>query len=234
MTRPGLRRFARPAPPAADPLPSGLPRIGQRQRREDAERCELCDELIDDRHGHVVHLEKRSLVCTCRGCYLLFTREGAAGGKYRAVPDRYRYDPEHPLGAVDWEALQVPVATAFFFENSQLERIVGSYPSPGGATECELDLAAWARLAADYPLLRAMAPDVEAVMVTRASAAGSGDPIDRGIETYLMPIDACYALVGRIRLLWSGLDGGAEVRETLATFVADLRARSTPLAAGEA
>jgi uncharacterized protein DUF5947 len=215
----GLRRFARPEPA---PALAKLPRIGQRKLDDGVERCEMCGEVIDQRHGHVVNLEKRSLVCTCRGCYLLFTKEGAAGGKHRAIPDRYLHDPAHPVTDVDWDEIQVPVATAFFFYNSSLGRIVGSYPSPGGATECELDLAGWERLADGHPLLRAMEPDVEALMFTRA---------DRGIEAYIIPIDSCYALVGRIRLLWSGLDGGAEVREAMAAFVADLRGRSRPLPA---
>ena len=217
----GLRRFARPVSALA---PAGLPRIGERRPESGTERCELCDEALDARHGHVVALERRSLMCACRGCYLLFTREGAGGGKYRAVPERYRHDPAHPIAEADWDALDVPVATAFFFYNSDLARIVGSYPSPAGATECQLDLAAWERLAAGHPLLRALEPDVEALLITRAG---------RGVEAYLMPIDACYALVGRIRLLWSGLDGGAEVRDALAAFVADLRSRATALT-GEA
>jgi hypothetical protein len=181
----------------------------------------MCGEVIGARHGHVVNLEKRSLVCTCRGCYLLFTREGAAGGKHRAIPDRYLHDPAHPVTDPDWDELQVPVATAFFFHNSSLDRVVGSYPSPGGATECELDLAGWERLATTHPLLRAIEPDVEALMFTR---------VDGRMEAYLIPIDACYELVGRIRMYWSGFDGGAEVREALAAFVANLRTRSRPLA----
>jgi NADH ubiquinone oxidoreductase, 20 Kd subunit len=39
----------------------------------------------------------KSNLCTCRACYLLFTREGAAQGKYKAVPDRFVYDPAFGL-----------------------------------------------------------------------------------------------------------------------------------------
>jgi hypothetical protein len=168
----------------------------------------------------VVDLDQRVLSCTCRACYLLFTAPGAARGRYRAVPDRVCHDPDHPLSQVDWDALQVPVGTAFFFRNSALDRVVGSYPSPAGATECELDLAEWARLAAEHPLLRAPEPDLEGVFVHRT---------DTGVECYLVPIDLCYALVGEIRLRWRGLDGGAEVRAALDAFRADVRARSRPL-----
>jgi len=44
-----------------------------------------------------------------------------------------------------------------------------------------------------------------------------------------VPIDACYALTGEIRLGWRGLDGGDAVRGTLDRFLADLRSRSRPL-----
>ena len=40
----------------------------------------MCREVLDERHGHVVDIEKRSIACACRACYLLFTSEGAAAG----------------------------------------------------------------------------------------------------------------------------------------------------------
>ncbi|HEY2673061.1 MAG TPA: DUF5947 family protein [Rugosimonospora sp.] len=217
----GLRRYARPdAAARARAIARGAGGDAGAAR----ERCEMCDEALGDRHGHVVDLERRSLACTCRACYLLFTGEGAGGGRYRSVPDRVCHDPDRPLTASDWDALGIPVGTAFFFHHSGLDQIVASYPSPAGATECELDLSAWGRLAADRPLCSALRPDVEALFVTRT---------DGGIETYLIPIDECYALVGRIRLSWSGLDGGQEVRDALASFAADLRGRARLLGTEE-
>ena len=41
------------------------------------ERCEMCAVDIGEEHQHVVNLESRVLMCTCRGCYLLFTDETA-------------------------------------------------------------------------------------------------------------------------------------------------------------
>jgi hypothetical protein len=180
----------------------------------------MCAEVLTDRHGHLVDTEKRSLTCACRACYLLFTHEGAAGGRYRAVPERVRHDPDRPLTDMDWNELQIPVAMAFFFFNSALGRVVAGYPSPGGTTECELDLAGWDRLAAAYPLFGEMAPDVEAIFVNRA---------ENGNEVFLIPIDECYSLVGELRLLWQGFDGGAEARAALATFLESLRKRAVVL-----
>ena len=203
----GLRRFARRAEP---PEPAGPP----------AEHCELCGVEIGDPHGHVVALDDRSLRCACRACHLLFQARGAGGGRFRAVPRRYLSDPAHPLALADWELLRIPVTPAFLFVNSDLESLVACYPSPAGATECVLDLAAWERLGPAYPLLSAPAADVEAVYVTRAGDA---------LEAFVIPVDACYQLVGEIRLRWRGIDGGEGVRRAVAEFADDLRARSRPL-----
>ncbi len=179
----GLRRFVKRPAGAAAPAAAGVPAaLSVRADRDadavraDAERCEMCRQVLEDRHGHLVDTEKRSLTCACRACYLLFTHEGAAGGRYRAVPERVYYDPGRPLTETDWNELQIPVAMAFFFYNSALGRVVAGYPSPGGATECELDLAAWDRLAAGYPLLAALAPDVEAILVTHQAGQGGMSP----------------------------------------------------------
>jgi Family of unknown function (DUF5947) len=240
----GLRRFVkRPAgaaPTAAAGGAAGAPAaLSVRADRDadaaraDAERCEMCRQVLEDRHGHLVDTEKRSLSCACRACYLLFTHEGAAGGRYRAVPERVYYDPDRPLTEADWNELQIPVAMAFFFYNSALGRVVAGYPSPGGATECELDLAAWDRLAAGYPLLAALAPDVEAIFVSRQAGQGGisppSPPGPLSYEVFLIPIDECYSLVGELRLRWQGFDGGAEARAALAAFLDSLRRRALVL-----
>jgi len=213
---PGLRRFA-------------APREASEARNVDPECCALCGTPVLPGHRHLVDTQHRSLACACTACGLLFTREGVAGGRYRMVPDRVLRDPAGPLTDAEWASLAIPVNVAFFFVNSALGRIVASYPSPAGVTECELDLAAWDELAAARPLLRALAPDVEAILVA-ATAPSAGDAGPR--ETYLVPIDACYSLAGALRLNWHGFDGGAEVREILADYLGDLRSRAGVLERG--
>ncbi len=242
----GLRRFVkrqagtRPGPPPG--LPPSIQEVlaaraaarSDRDAADGIERCEMCRDVLGERHGHVVDLEKRSLACTCRACYLLFTHEGAAGGRYRAVPEHVFHDPGRPLTDADWNELQIPVAMAFFFRNSALDRVVAGYPSPGGATECELDLAAWDRLAAAHPLLATLAPDVEAIFVNRTDS-GSVSPGGRPPQTppkyevFLIPIDECYSLVGELRMKWQGFDGGAEAHAALAIFLDGLRRRAVLL-----
>ena len=202
----GLRRFT-----AASPRPVSTAE----------ERCGLCDATVGSGHRHMVDIERRSIVCACTACSLLFTRPG---GRYQTVPDRVSRDPAAPLTEAEWAELRIPVAIAFFFVNSALGRVVASYPSPAGVTECELDLAAWDRVAAAHPLLRALVPDVEAILVVGSSPgmARAGE----GIETFLVPIDMCYSLAGALRLNWHGFDGGSEVRHILETFLADLRGRA--------
>ena len=262
---PGLRRFVKRPAGAGPGMAPGLPpsiqevlaaRAAARagvEALEGAERCEMCREVLGERHGHVVDLEKRSLSCTCRACYLLFTHEGAVGGRYRAVPEHVYHDPGRPLTDADWNELQIPVAMAFFFYNSALGRVVAGYPSPGGATECELDLAAWDRLAAAHPLLGALAPDVEAILVNRVGPGGNDPPQTPpglggmpspqtplaplaplapgpgNFEVFLIPVDECYGLVGELRMKWQGFDGGAEARAALAAFLDGLRRRAVLL-----
>jgi hypothetical protein len=43
-----------------------------------------------------------------------------------------------------------------------------------------------------------------------------------------VPIDACYALVGQLRRLWRGFDGGTEAHQAMDDFFAEIAARSRP------
>jgi hypothetical protein len=183
------------------------------------ERCEMCSEPIADEHQHVVNVEGRQLMCVCRGCYLLFT-EANAELRYRAIPDRYLSFPDFALHRREWEALQIPVGLAFFFCNSALGRTVAFYPGPAGATESELDLASWNNIRDTDARVELLADDTEALIV-RVPDDGAGDP-----ECFLIPIDACYEFVGRLRLLWHGFDGGQQAREFIAEFFDQITARS--------
>ncbi|WP_094287525.1 DUF5947 family protein [Mycobacterium lehmannii] len=182
------------------------------------ERCEMCAEAITDEHQHVVNIEGRQLMCVCRGCYLLFTDTGA-DLRYRAVPDRYLTFGDFALERRQWEALQIPVGLAFFFHNSALGRTVAFYPGPAGATESELDLHAWNDIRAADPRVDMLAKDTEALLV-RVPQDESASPLG-----YLVPIDACYEFVGRLRMMWRGFDGGRDVRNYMAEFFELLEAR---------
>ncbi len=186
------------------------------------ERCEMCSELISDEHQHVVNVAARQLMCACRACYLLFT-DSQAELRYRAVPDRYLAFPDFALDRRSWEALQIPVGVAFFFTNSALGRTVAFYPGPAGATESELDLDAWKAISGADPRVGLLADDVEALLVRvpQRDEAENDQP-----QSYLVPIDACYEFVGRLRMLWRGFDGGQEARAFIDGFFAEIAARA--------
>lgn len=200
----GLRRFLTERPPQP-------------------ERCELCAVLVPEDHRHLVDTDKRALVCACAACAVLMEQPGAAAGRFRTVPGRYLTDPGHRLDERAWEALRIPVGVAFFFRNAALDRLVALYPSPAGATESELEPAAFDEVLGGSRLAALLEPDVEALLLRRT---------DDAVECHLVPIDICYELVGRMRLLWQGFDGGAEARAALDAFFADVRRRAKDAASG--
>lgn len=216
---------ARPRGPTGNPL-AVLARVSATRPRAGVEqRCEMCAADIGAEHQHVVDVVGRGLLCTCRPCYLLFTADGAQL-RYRAVPDRHLSLPGFALFAGQWDELEIPVGLAFFFTNSVLGRTVAFYPGPAGATESELPLGAWDQVVEANPVLRQLAPDVEALIV-RMPERGTGP-----VASYLVPIDRCYELVGSLRTAWRGFDGGQEARALLEAFFDDLARRSTPAPGG--
>jgi hypothetical protein len=231
----GLRRFVSGPPPVAQagaahgqrpghpPGPEHSSAAGQRAPEQ--EKCELCATEIPAEHGHLADVDHASLICSCRACYLLFTQRDAIRGRFRAVPDRYLTDPDHPLTAAEWDELEIPVGLAFFLRSSRTGTVSGFYPSPAGATECRLDLAAWERLTAAHWLLAAAEPDVEAVLITRS---GPEHPV-AVVESFVVPVDACYELAGRMRLHWRGFDGGAEARQAISEFLDTVRRTAVPV-----
>lgn len=75
-------------------------------------------------------------------------------------------------------------------------------------------------LTSSNPILHEIEPDVEALLINRVRSAR---------EHYIVPIDACYQLVGLIRVSWRGLSGGEEVWKAIEQFFADIRAKSQPV-----
>jgi hypothetical protein len=200
-----LRRINEPRPPE--------------QAAPAEERCEFCGVDIGDRHGHVADVAQHRLLCVCRPCYLLFAPQGAGGGRYRGVGEDVRRVADLRVTASQWDGLKIPVDLVFFFRQTGVDHLLAFYPGPGGATESLLDLDAWGDLVADNPALDSTDEDVEAVLLRR---------LGEDFACYLVPIDACYELVGVVRSSWTGLGGGTEVwRHIDAWFQAlDARARS--------
>lgn len=200
-------------------------RSNRRPPEPAGERCEMCSESIADEHQHVVDVADRQLMCVCRACYLLFT-DSNAELRYRAVPDRYLAFPDFALDRRAWEALQIPVGVAFFFANSALGRTVAFYPGPAGACESQLDLDAWNAISGADSRVSLLADDVEALLVRVPETDSSEDGEFAQPQSYLVPIDACYEFVGRLRMLWRGFDGGQQARQFIDSFFSQIAARA--------
>jgi hypothetical protein len=195
---------------------AGRPEVGSTEAAA-GEECRLCAAPVPAEHRHVLDLEARTLCCACRACAVLFSDPAAGGRRYRLVPDRRWHLRGFDLDDETWASLGIPVETAFVFEDSAAERPLLCYPSPGGAVEAPLDPKTWQRLRVANPVLRGLAPDVEALLVNRIGAAR---------DHWLVPVDDCYALVGLLRTHWKGLAGGPEVWAEIRDFFAGLQRRA--------
>jgi hypothetical protein len=202
--------------------PDGFESLRQfaRRPRRQVEQCEMCSAELRTEHPHLIDLTQRRIHCACAACAMLFS--GRAGTKYRRVPRDIRLLSNFQISDAEWDSLLIPINLAFFFQNSVDSRVSALYPSPAGATESLLPLEAWTSIVQSNPILNKMEPDVEAFLVNRVGLA-------RGVsaaEYYIVPIDACYKLVGLIRIHWRGLSGGTEVWKEIGDFFTQLRTRA--------
>jgi hypothetical protein len=183
------------------------------------ERCEMCARPVTGEHPHVVDLKHQRLLCACRECWSLFSAEGAGGGHYRAVPERYFAVSEGAEALALWESLEVPVGVTFLVPRSPQGRVCAFYPGPAGATESLLPPGPWQQLLESKPELATMADDVEALLLW-------ADPPRSAAECFIVPVDACYELVGLLRKDWRGFDGGSEARQAMEDFFSRVRVRA--------
>jgi hypothetical protein len=178
--------------------------------RAATDTCELCPSGLGPHHRHLLALTDRRIVCVCETCWSL--RSGDA--EYRPTGGRTLWLEDFVLPDDLWAAFQIPIGLAFMVRSSLTDMVVSLYPSPAGATESELDLLAWTSLVAANPILDQLQPDAEALLINRMA-----DPA----QVVIAPLDECYRLVGLIKARWTGISGGAEIEEAVATFFAGLR-----------
>jgi hypothetical protein len=88
-------------------------------------------------------------------------------------------------------------------------------------------LGAWTEVLEANPELDALSDDVEALLVRSAD-----HDHDHEAQCFLVPIDACYELAGRLRTVWRGFDGGQDARTVIGDFFASVAARSRPTPRG--
>lgn len=200
----GLRRF-RQGPGPGRSRPRALARTG--------ERCDLCGTSLPEDHRHLLQLEERRIDCACEACFAL--RSGDP--EYRPTGTRVVWLDGLELSDELWASFQIPIGLAFIMRSSGVDRVAALYPSPAGATECELYLESWNELCAANPMLEELEADGEALIVNRLA-----EPPQYAIA----PIDDCYRLVGLVKTRWEGISGGAGLERAIAGFFDDLRARA--------
>lgn len=191
----GLKSLVKPPKPVSD------------------EQCDLCGLPIPSRHRHLLHLEERRICCVCATCWAL--RSGDA--VYRPTGNRVLWLDDFDLPDELWASFGVPIGLCFFFNSGTANKIIGLYPSPAGATECELYLDAWEELKKLNPVLDTLQTDIEALIINRLS-----DPPQYSVA----PVDQAYELVGLIKAKWEGISGGPELKEAVSQYFEGLKQES--------
>ena len=200
--RPNLVTNLRRLRPAEPPPPVA--------RAAEEEQCELCTLGIRPKHRHLLHLEERRILCVCETCWAVRTGDA----EFRPVGNRTLLLDDFVLSDEEWAAFEVPIGLAFFMTSTVSGAVVGLYPSPAGATECELDLEAWQRLVAANPVLESMEADAEALVINRMASPP---------QHAIVPIDRAYELVGVIKASWEGISGGRATEQAVEGYFAGLR-----------
>lgn len=183
--------------------------------RPNIERCELCGLELLPEHQHMLDRKSRQIACSCDACAILFC--GQQGAKFLRIPRRIVRLKNFSFTDIQWDSMMLPIDLAFFL--CQPGGMTSAmYPSPAGAMESLIELPPWHDLFGRNAELARVEPEVEALIVNR---------IGNSAMYFIVPIDACYRLIGLIRTKWRGLSGGGDVWQAIADFFADLDRRAT-------
>jgi Family of unknown function (DUF5947) len=200
----GLRRFLPESPPETAPAAPAA---------DADEQCELCTLTLAATHRHLLHLDERRILCVCETCWAV--RSGEA--EFRPVGNRTVWLDDFALTDEQWASFQIPIGLAFFMVSTVSGGVIALYPSPAGATECELDLETWERLVLENPALADLEADAEALIVNRMAEPP---------KHVIAPIDVAYQLVGVVKTSWEGISGGRATEEAVARYFGGLRERA--------
>jgi hypothetical protein len=195
-------------------LPSGLDALRRFTRAEPpVERCELCGAVLAPEHPHLLERKARRVACSCRACALLFFDQ--PNGHYLRIPERVLRLNDFAFSDLEWDAMMLPIGLVFFVRD-EAGQIGAFYPGPAGIVESLVAVDRCGEQFAAHPLLSAMQPEVEALLVNRIGANHA---------CFLVPIDECFRLAGLIRQNWHGLSGGSPVWAAVAGFFDELQQR---------
>lgn len=192
---------------------AALRRFARAGEVEQTEHCELCGAALPAEHPHLFDRQSGRIACGCPACAILMVNRPDA--RFIRVPKTVRDLPEFSMSDAQWQSLRVPIDLAFFVVRAG--RPAAFYPSPAGATEAPIEPEAWKALVIENPAIASLTPEVEALLVNRLF----------GQRLYFCaPIDACFELVGLVRVHWRGLSGGTEVWKQVNAFFAGVARRA--------
>ena len=171
------------------------------------ERCELCRASLPAEHAHLLEVKSSTLRCACKSC---LEENGDHGGEFLQVRPRKEKLRSFGMSDAEWNAFQIPIDLAFLVRGKNALQAL--YPGPAGMIQSMPNIDAWEDVATRNPVLRELAPDVEALLVNRVRGRK---------DAYRVSIDHCYALGGIIRSQWHGLSGGSEVWDAIEDYFAE-------------
>jgi len=155
------------------------------------EECELCAVAISVEHEHLLEPDARRVFCACQACAALFARqETRQSARYLRVERRAARLHELSIDDATWAELGVPVGLAFFSARARTGEVVATFPGRAGIIESFVPLRTWGELERGFPPLKAIQPDVEALLVRRTV---------RHQDYFRVSIDHCYELSGLLR-----------------------------------
>lgn len=157
------------------------------------EECELCAQTITVEHEHLLEPEARRVFCACGACAQLVVeepREERKSARYLRVERRALRLPELDFDDDIWAELSIPVGLAFFTMRSRTGEVVATFPGRAGLIESFVPLKAYSELERRFPVLKDIAPDIEALLVRRTL---------RHQDYFRVSIDHCYELLGLLR-----------------------------------
>jgi hypothetical protein len=166
-----------------------------------AERCELCRARLAAQHSHLLETRAGQVRCACRAC---LDRYGKAEEGFLPVNSCKEKLADFALSDAQWGAFQIPIDLAFLVRKA--DGLVALYPGPAGIIQSETNKEAWTDLMDANPVLRDLAPEVEALAINRVHGRR---------DAWRLSIDHCFSLAGTLRKEWHGLSGGPKVWEAI-------------------
>ena len=157
------------------------------------EECELCAQTISVEHEHLLEPEARRVFCACGACAQQVVeepRDERKSARYLRVQRGAARLTELDFDDAIWAELSIPVGLAFFTMRSRTGEVVATFPGRAGLIEAFVPLRAYSELERRFPVLKGIAPDVEALLVRRTL---------RHQDYFRVSIDHCYELVGLLR-----------------------------------